>query len=674
MYSFAVASSESFQERRAFSRRAIVVGLVLTVLVCGLTPLNDYVLSDTNLTVGFFPLAAVLAQVLMVLVVNVGLRLVAPRQALNEGELGVVMMMVLIACSLPGWGLMRFLVPAPVAPFFLGSSDPVFWKHFQAMGLPAWLFPVADPARGTDDPVVSWFYRGMPDGESIPWAAWAGPALAWGVFAAAMLTTLVCVARIVLSQWQDNERLAFPLMQIHASLIESPAPGRAVNRLLRSQSLWLALVFVLLLHLSAVGHYFKPRYIPSIPLGYDFTGWMTEGPLLHLPSKVKAATISFTAVGVAFFMRSKVSFSLWSTYLLMSVIGVGVASQGGAVIEDPQWRDIHLGATAAFLAGVLYLGRHHWLLVLRNAFFCGQGNAFRLTFWLGIAGIFVMLAWLVLVGVSVWMAGLIVLFIVAGHLVVSRIVAETGMPMFRTGIMTAQVYQLFEPASVGTRNVFFASVMNLLGALTSRDSTMTMSTHGMALARQTNPADFDRSPWRLGIALALTLLVGGATAATSTLVCHYHWSTPMIREEIPQRNNFGAVYTPQRDVAMPVNMAAAGTVTPKGHDTALAVGTGAGVVGVLQVLALRVSWWPFLPVGIVASYGAFIQNIWYSLLLGWLIKLLAGFVGSARGVDSVKPMMIGVILGESIAALFVLGINALVVFNGHPTIPVKILL
>ena len=73
-----------------------------------------------------------------------------------------------------------------------------FWNAFTAMGLPDWLFPVANIAEGRTDPVATWFYTRVPRGERIPWSAWIIPLLAWGVFAAAMLATLVAIARMLL--------------------------------------------------------------------------------------------------------------------------------------------------------------------------------------------------------------------------------------------------------------------------------------------------------------------------------------------------------------------------------------------------------------------------------------------------------------------------------------------
>ncbi|MFT3786515.1 MAG: hypothetical protein QM770_10155 [Tepidisphaeraceae bacterium] len=222
------------------------------------------------------------------------------------------MLMTLIGSSLPNWGLMRYLVPMPVAPFYHGAADQQFWNAFTAMGLPGWLFPVSNMARGTNDPTVTEFYLGRLQGHGVPWSAWIAPVIAWGIFAVALVATLVALARLVTPQWQQNERLPFPIVQVHVALIESPKPGRWLNDLFRSKVLWIALGAVLVIHGMTVLNAYFPRNMPRIPTGYNLTSLFVNEPLSFLRTKVKTSSVSFTVIGVTFFIRSRVAFSLWA--------------------------------------------------------------------------------------------------------------------------------------------------------------------------------------------------------------------------------------------------------------------------------------------------------------------------------------------------------------------------
>ncbi|MFT3786514.1 MAG: hypothetical protein QM770_10150 [Tepidisphaeraceae bacterium] len=59
---------------RAVTWRSLLLGTILSIGVCALVPLNDFVFSDTSLAAGFIPLSAVLAEFFLVVVLNVLLR------------------------------------------------------------------------------------------------------------------------------------------------------------------------------------------------------------------------------------------------------------------------------------------------------------------------------------------------------------------------------------------------------------------------------------------------------------------------------------------------------------------------------------------------------------------------------------------------------------------------
>jgi hypothetical protein len=667
--------SEPVQEllpgTRVVTARAVLVGSVCVVLVGSLVPYNDFVFSDNSLGAGFLPLIAVLLQFVLVVVVNAPLHRWAPSRALRRGELGVVVLMATLACAVPNWGVMRFLAPMPVMPFYHGTSDATFWNAFLAMDLPGWLFPVESIEDGRSSPVVNWFYNARPEGESIPWGAWVLPAVGWGVFALATLVVLVCLGRLVLEQWQLNERLPFPLVQVQADLLAEPAPGRGLNDLLRSRSLWIGLGIVAAIHGLTVLNSYQPTYFPRITLGYDFTSLVADGPLQYLRTKVKASQISFMVVGVTYFIRARVAFSLWGVFILVNCVDV-VQGQRAASISSAAWADQHLGAAMAFALGIFWIGRHHWARVLRNAFGRGQDSSYRLTFWLAIAGLAVMVGWLVVVGVQTWLAVLIVLFTLLAHLVVARVVAETGIPFYRSSVQVSQVYGSLSPDWFSGRDIWFSGVGTVLGPLTSRDSITVLSQQGLGIADRCGVGTQHRRAVSLLVVWSLLLAVG--VSAVATLYCHYTYPTPVSRDVVPQGNNFGAIYVPERDIIDPFVSHAEGRFPPKQHSTPLHVGIGFVITSLLQVGALQFANWPLLPVGFVASHGAFIANVWFSVFLGWLLKVCIVRFGGAGLYQGARPFFVGMLFGEALVAGLWLALNAILVLNGYDSQPIKFLL
>lgn len=631
------------------------------MFVCAAAPFNDIVLSDTSLAAGYFPLAMVLVLFVLTVCVNAPLHRLLPRHALSGGELAVITLMTLLACSLPNWGMMRFLVPTPVVPFFLGREDASFWKHFTAMGLPPSLFAVDDIEKGRSSSVMSWFYSSRPDGEAIPWGAWARPAVTWGIFIAAMLATLMASARLLFSQWAHNERLPFPLVQVQASLIDPPAPGKALNDILRSPVMWIAIGLVLLIHGLTCLNAYQPKYAPGISLGYNFERIFADSALADLRSKVKASTLSFIIVGVTFFIRSRAAMSLWGIYLLLSAYEL-IMTRRGAAPTSAMWADQHMGACAAFIIGMLWIGRAHWKRVLCNAFFVGGESTYRRSFWITLLGIATMVGWLTWAGAQPWVACIIVAIILGAHVITSRVVAETGLPYFRSSMSTMQILSNLPTTSVTGRDVYFAGTTNLLGPVSNRDGSMGLAMHGIGVCD--SQFDIEKSRFRLGATIFATLLVGVLVAGSVTLWCHYSYPTPLDRNVVPQGNNFGAVYAPDRDMGDHVIAHGGGSYPATNHNAALHMGIGFTVVTVLEILALNVAWWPMLPIGFVASYGAFIGNAWFSIFVGWLAKVLIVRFGGTALFHKARPFFIGLIFGESLAAAGWLIINAIVVLNG----------
>jgi hypothetical protein len=668
-------------EPRAITLRSLTIGTIAAVAVCSLTPLNDFIYapSSLSLVVGYLPLAAVLIQFLLIVAINAPLHRWAPAYALRSGELAVVLLMVLVACSIPNWGLMRFFIPTPVAPFHLGAQDGQFWNAFVGMDLPGWLYPVDSVREGRYDDKATWFYNRVPYGQTIPFAAWIVPLLTWGIFIAAMLATLAAIARMVLEQWATNERLPFPLVQVQAALIEAPRPGRALNELFRSPWLWIAVGSVVFIHSLTTLNLYYPRYFPKIPLSYDFTGFIAEKPtpgepLSFLDLKVKRAAISFIVVGVTYFIRSKVAMSMWGVYLLINLFNVQYGMRGGVEMPSQAYQDQHLGACIAFVGGILWIGRHHWIRILKNAVGMGTDSNYRVAFWIAVGGVIVMISWLTVLGVKVWLAVLIVLFIVLAHLIVSRVLAETGLPFYRSGIAVAQVYTNCPTSLFTMRDIYFSQVFTVLGPLTTRDGLMGFAMTGLGITKSAEVPP--REQRRLGWPIGTTLLLGCIVAAFVTLYCQYSYPTPPTDNTVPPRNWFGAEYIFPRDVAPSMRLFndKPPRFITKSHDPWLHMGIGFSLTAALEFASLRWASWPLLPVGYVTAYGAFIGNAWFSVFLGWLLKVVIVRFGGASLFQKARPFFVGIIFGEALAAGIWLVINVLVVMGGGEIRKIQILL
>ena len=105
--------------------------------------------------------------------------------------------------------------------------------------------------------------------EQVPWAAWLGPLWSWGLLLLFAWLMMIGLAMIVVPQWRHHERLAFPLLRIHETLIEPPEAGRLLPPLFRQRAFWLAAGAVLVLRLMAeLSRYFRDEVLQTSEVQY----------------------------------------------------------------------------------------------------------------------------------------------------------------------------------------------------------------------------------------------------------------------------------------------------------------------------------------------------------------------------------------------------------------------
>ncbi len=336
--------------RRVLTLRSFGVGALISGLIAAIAPFNDSVVANSYLIGSYLPPALVLSCFVLIVLLNAPLHRLRPQWAFSAGELSVILAMLLVACAIPGQGLMRQLIPILVSSHHHGASDPQFWSYFASLGLPSWLFPERsfDPSATTSG-IVSWFYRRVPEDQSIPFAAWVVPLAGWGIFFAAMFAVLLAMAEILRQQWAVNERLAFPLAQLQLALIEPPERGRGLNTLFRSRSFWLATVVVFIAHSLTVLHGYIVS-IPALPLRWDLSGILSEPPWTYMHQLVKTGQIYFTFIGVTYFIQSRIALSLWAVFMIQQTVNMQLEVVGASV-PPLAWKDQHLGAGAALLFG-----------------------------------------------------------------------------------------------------------------------------------------------------------------------------------------------------------------------------------------------------------------------------------------------------------------------------------
>jgi hypothetical protein len=669
---------------RFVSWRSIALGLGLALSVSVCTPYNDYVINNSFLVGSYFPPILTLAMFAVVLLVNGPLHKFVPRLALQPGELAVALAMGLIACSIPSQGMFRQLVPLPVAPFYF-TDKADYHQLFHDMHLPSWLWAVSDPDNGSRDRAFTAFYSRLQPGEALPWHAWIKPALGWGTFAAFFSITMLSLACILRFQWTVNERLAFPIAQLQSMLVAPPAKGRAFNEVFSSRTFWIGLVFVLTLQSLTVLYKYFPAVVPEMRIGYDLKTVLADQPWADLSEYLKANPIYFTLLGLAFFTPTKVSGSLWGT-----AVGVGVlrwlVDPKKELLADAAMIDQALGASFAFMAGVLWIGRHHWAMVGRTLIGMRRANDPRGTFVSYrtaaialIVGLLGMFGWLMVVMAdkgrfveAAVLSAAIVMMIVMAHVITARVVAETGLAFLRVHVPLDTIIKALPATLITPKEAFVYGASHYTFMQSGRESQLVFALHGLNVIDSA-----DESPKkRNGIisVLAGTLVVTFIACGMASLWCYYSYTSPMFDDNASGLLNHWALNGwPKAFLVDFPQSVERGLHTPKPYNVWIQLLIGIAVMVFLQAMTWRFAAWPILPVGYLLCSSWYVLGVWFSLFLGWLCKMLVLRFGGATLYSNIKPFFIGLIFGEALAMGIWVITTAVLALSGEPFYVVRFL-
>ncbi len=632
----------------SFQRGAVAMGLGLagSVAIWVATTYSNFYFGLTFISDSYLPVAGLFLMLLAGAVLNPLLRRFAPRAALSREQLALIFGMWLLASVIPGQGLMRQLpYMLARAPMTVSASKPLA-DIYTEMDLPASLFP-APMAFQAETPAATWFIEELPPGERIPWQAWTGPLLAWGALLICLWLAMIGLALIVFPQWRRNERLQFPLLAVYEPLLESPPEGQCVPSLFRQPLFWSAFATVVVIYLLNGFHTYFPTRVPEFPLSWDIRGAFRDTPLRYFPNSILFNTrLYFVFIGVAFFMPTRISFSIWMFAVLYGIHRVIRVEYFPPHI----WHTVSDHRTGAMLTlslFVLWLGRAQWRAVVRGMLRRpGSDPGLGRAGWMLALGLIGATLWLRWAGVPL---GWGVVFVFVGFLVallITRIVGETGMPFLRLEGAHAMELLVFMPrALLSHATVFFAGISAILFQVGSRVHPTAMAAHAIGL--DSEETQVRRAWWPASMLAVLVLGLGVAGAAT--LVMNYRHSAPL--HQAPPINSWGMNRI--NPVNSDLQRFEQDALRPRTqYDQRLHIAFGAAVAGGLQWACMAVPRWPLHPVGMLLVQTFYAEQAVTSILLGWLIKVLVLRYGGARAYRRAQPLFIGLIMGEVVAGIF----------------------
>ena len=200
---------------RFSASRGLLIGIALSLAVGLLAP---YGVVFNYYWVGFNPSSpgALFLFFVLTFAVNGFVALLGRHFALSKADLVLIYCMLMMAVTVPTWGLMFFLIGTIVYPFYYATPENNYAELFYDF-IPAWIAP-------QDFEAIKNYYEGLPQGESIPWGVWVEPMAYWLALIVAMSFMLICMSAILHRQWSVHERLTYPMVQLPQNMIEKGSP------------------------------------------------------------------------------------------------------------------------------------------------------------------------------------------------------------------------------------------------------------------------------------------------------------------------------------------------------------------------------------------------------------------------------------------------------------------
>ena len=621
------STNHSTGQTSPFSMRGLLTGVILSIAIGVIAP---YGIVFNYYWIGFNPSSpgALFFFFVLTFMVNAIVAVLGRNVQLSKADLVMIYCMLLMAVTVPTWGLMFFLIGTLVYPFYYATPENNYVELFHDF-IPSWMVP-------QDFQAIKDYYEGLPQGAAVPWGVWVEPMGWWLALIVAMSLMLICMSAILHRQWSVHERLTYPMVQLPQNMIEKEE-GASIAPFFKDGVMWLGFfVPFTLLSLNALNHYWPilPQYNPS-------GRFSLFNQTLHLPIALNLAWVGFF-----YLVNLEITFSIWFFYVLSKVqegvfSTLGIAStERLSAYEYSQPADLTHQASGAVIVLVLYGlwgARTHLKEVVQKRWDPDGGVAdseellrYRTALWLFCGSLLFVAVWLWRSGVPIVVLPVLLVVSVIFFILVARVVAASGVATARSPIVPAYFVISGLGTSILGAKGLVALNFTFIWQGESRTSPMVAAANGLKLAEMI-PGSKTRLFWGLVLALICSLL----GAAYMTLKLAY---------------TYGAINLSLLDWAGAHGWPYIGPTMTDMPDANMRgwffKGVGAVTEGFLMWAQHRWHWWPFHPIGFAVAVGWLTSQIWFSALICWILKGSIVRFGGVNLFQRLKPFFLGLILGE----------------------------
>ena len=609
--------------------RAILIGLAL------IPPLGFWIFRGEVVQYTFGTWAAPFYTAVFVLfvftVANLLVNRFVPKLALNRVELFAIYAMVSVASGLIATDMMGILIPLMGHATWFATPENNWAKTF-ADALPKWL-------TVTDHHALIGYYNGASSlyrMEHIK--AWLAPSLWWIAFTWALVISLLCLSTILRRQWQDRERLTYPIVQLPLAMVSEP------SQFFRNRAMWIGFLIAGGVTFINGLAYMYPS-IPMIPIKRRSIPFFNSPPWDAIGNQVVA--FYFFAIALGFIMPLDVSFSCWFFYILFLIerivaSAIGRASGTLGQTDFPYPTDQAFGAYLAVFVVAIWGLKAHLKEVLRQAWSrrsdeegdSGEPFSYRFAVIAFILCTAFMLGFAIAGGMSPIVAVGFFAVYLALSIMICRVRCELGFPVHDMhGIGPhGDFTRIFGAASFSHRTLGMFGMFYWFNRV-YRSHPMPHDLEAMRLAG---------GQGRAQRGMAKALLIGAMFAVPVCFWVYLHsfyqmgagsakmgiWALGYANEALG--NLDGWINRPK--------------AIQSGGNIAMVVGFGIAMA--LAVLRRRMVGFPFNPLAYAVANSWGMYNLWLPIMIGSLIKAATLKGTGLRGYRKAVFFFYGLMLGE----------------------------
>ena len=622
---------KKFIFERSMRKRAFCTGILFSALIAGLDPYFIFMGKDVRLCWDHWAPAAIFFLFILCL-----LSMIHRRLALNPAELMLVFIMSSTASVIPSRGFMTFFI-STISGFRYFDNPANRWAEYI-------LDRISPLMTVQDGKAISYFYEGLPPGQSIPYLSWAKPLGLFMVFLLSFSFLSICLMVIFRKQWMEREKLSYPLTILPLEMVKNDEMKR-VPPLFRNSLFWLGIILVFSFYLM--------NWISAFHTGKVVARLGGEMSLFRGIIRLPVQT-HFAIIGLIYLVPRSVSLSLWLFYILFTVQEGFLRMSGFSLpgTNEPFCGRSAVttfegaGAMLTLVAALLWNSRRQIRDCARKAFFrdeniddSGEMLSYRISVFGFIISFGIMASFLKFFGLS-WPVSVIFLFFtVAVFLGLSRIVCQAGFPLARPNCIPSVYTAYLLPADMVSPRGY--AVLGMQGSWTSYIRTSIMSTTGNSLKISEEQKMSGRTVFA-GIMAAIA--VSYIVSAWVHIYMGCKLGALNVSDTVGGSFFNGGISRNVAGFIIPkIDQPVSGEIIRSRY---IFTAVGAFAMAILMFLHSRFLWWPVHYLGFPIADAHPMLYYWFSIMTAWIVKgLMLRFGGHAVYRKSI-PFFLGLILGN----------------------------